>query len=105
MLQAPERLTTGHCCAGEGRWRRFARRFSGAAASVLPGAALAALPKCPLCLAAWLSAATGGAVISANSAEQVRWAILGLWIAAMAFTLRKVFRRQHSRPSRAGNVV
>ena len=43
------------CCAGGGPSRRLARRLSGAAASILPGAVLALLPKCPLCLAAWLT--------------------------------------------------
>lgn len=37
-------------------WRRLARRLSVAAGSILPGAALVLLPKCPLCLVVWLTA-------------------------------------------------
>ena len=39
-----------------------------AASSVLPGAALVLLPKCPLCLAAWLTVVTGVAVPAAPAA-------------------------------------
>ena len=46
---------TAQCCTGGGPSRRLARRLSGAAASILPGAVLMLLPKCPLCLAAWLT--------------------------------------------------
>lgn len=44
------------------------RRFSSAAASILPGALLILLPKCPLCLAAWLTAVTGLGFSAAGAA-------------------------------------
>ena len=50
---------TGMCCAGEGPRRRLARRFCAAVVSLLPGTALALLPKCPLCIAAWITVVTG----------------------------------------------
>ena len=69
----------GACCTDARRGRRLARRISGAAASLLPGAVLMTLPKCPLCLAAWLTATTG-ADIPVAAAAGVRVAV---WIAAV----------------------
>ena len=52
------------CCGGRGP-----RRLFGIAAPVLPGVLLVLLPKCPLCLAAWL-----GVVMGAGWAESaVGW--------------------------------
>ncbi len=76
-------MTRRPCCSREGSPRPLARLW-GAASSVLPGTALLALPKCPLCLAAWLTAATGIGVPAAWAA-QVRWLIVALWVAAVAF--------------------
>ncbi len=74
---------TGHCCM-EGRTsRRPARRLSTAAASILPGAALILLPKCPLCLAAWLTIATGVG-FSAAGAAWVRGMLMAFLVAAVA---------------------
>ena len=84
---------TGRCCTGEGRSHGLARRFPGGAASVLPGVALVLLPKCPLCLAAWLTVASGGA-ISATSAVQIRWAIVVLWVAILMFAAAQFVRRR-----------
>lgn len=62
-----------------------------AAASVAPGAALLLLPKCPLCLAAWLTAATGLG-FSATGAVWVRATVAILCIAAMALAARPILR-------------
>ena len=56
---------TGQCCAGGGRSPRPARRLFGAAAALLPGAVAVLLPKCPLCIAAWVAACTGIALPAA----------------------------------------
>jgi hypothetical protein len=89
---------TGRCCTGEGLWRRIARRLSGGAACMLPGAALVLLPKCPLCLAAWLAVVTGASV-PAGWAAGVRGVIVVFWIAAVA---QLIWRRPrlYSRPGR-----
>jgi len=42
-----------------------------------------ALPKCPLCLAAWLTVATGVSV-PATGVAWLRWSIVLLWAAAVA---------------------
>ena len=84
---------TGQCCQGEGRSRRLARRLSGAAASILPGAVLVLLPKCPLCLAAWLTVATGFG-ISAAAAARVRGLIVVFCVAAVALAAAQSIRRR-----------
>ena len=72
----------GPCCARG--------RVSEIAASLLPAALLLLLPKCPLCLAAWLTLATGIS-ISAGAAVWLRETLLLLWIPALAML---VWRRQ-----------
>ena len=62
---------TGHCCSVSARPQHESRRFSRITASIVPGALLAILPKCPLCLAAWLTVATGFS-FSAGAAEWIR---------------------------------
>lgn len=83
---------TGGCCTGETASRRLARRLSGAAASVLPGAALVLLPKCPLCLAAWLTVVTGIG-IPAAAAAHVRGLIVVFWVTAVALAAVQLIRR------------
>ena len=57
-------MTKGLCCRPDGR-------RTGTAASILSGAMLVLLPKCPLCVAAWLAVVTGIGV-SAAAVEWVR---------------------------------
>jgi hypothetical protein len=73
--------------------RRLARRLSAAAASILPGAALALLPKCPLCLAAWLTAITG-VVFPAAGAAWASGIVFMFWIAALAFAAARIVRHR-----------
>ena len=61
---------TGHCCA---------RRFSRMSGSILPAMLLVVLPKCPLCLAAWLTVASGFG-FTATGAIWVRSGIVLLWL-------------------------
>jgi hypothetical protein len=83
------------CCTGGGPSRRFARRVSGAVASMLPGAVLVLLPKCPLCLAASIAVATGIGV-SAEAAAWVRWLIAVFWVVALALATVKIFGGRRS---------
>ena len=82
---------TGQCCTG------VTRRLSTAAASIVPAAVLVMLPKCPLCLAAWLTVATGVGV-SAAGAEWVRASVLVFWIAAVALTAASILSGRAGRP-------
>ena len=72
---------------------RPTRHLSKAAASVLPGAALLLLPKCPLCLAAWLTVATGIG-FSAAGAAWVRGTLLMSCVAAVALAAAPLIRRR-----------
>ena len=88
---------TGQCCMGGLTPRRFARRLSGAAASMLPGAVLVLLPKCPLCLAAWLTVVTG-AGFTAAGATWVRGMLVVFWVAALALAAAAMIGRRGVRP-------
>ena len=86
---------TGSCCTSGGPKRPRARRISSAVASILPGAALVLLPKCPLCLAAWLTVATGIGI----SAAAVAWAremVVGVWIALLMLAAVRIIRYRTS---------
>ena len=89
---------TGQCCTGGGRSRRLARRLSGAVASIIPAAALVLLPKCPLCLAAWLTVATGIG-ISATAAAHLRGLIFASSVVPVALVAAQIIRRRAFRRS------
>jgi len=80
---------TAQCCNRGRASSRPARRFSTLAASVMPAALFVLLPKCPLCLAAWLTLATGIS-FSATGAAWVRAAVLLFWIVALGWGIRSL---------------
>ena len=82
MTQGTYRIEQ-HCCTGSPPARRIAGQISKLSASILPGAALVFLPKCPLCLAAWLTFATGIS-FSAADAVWLRGSVVLLWVAVVA---------------------
>ena len=78
---------TAHCCA---------HRVSRLGGSILPAVLLVVLPKCPLCLAAWLTVASGVS-FTATGAAWLRAGVVLLWIAAVApMVWRRVFKRAPS---------
>ncbi len=81
------------CCAGEARPPGRARRFCRAAAALLPGAGLLLLPKCPLCLAAWLAAASGLGIPLAAAAHLRTF--LAVWIAVVIAVEAVAWHRLH----------
>ena len=87
---------TRQCCAGGGR-RPPARRWAAAAASMLPGAVLLLLPKCPLCLAAWLTLATGVGIPVA-AAGHVRGLIMVCWVAVALLAASQIIRGRRVDP-------
>jgi hypothetical protein len=84
---------TGQCCMRGRASRRLAPRLYRAAASILPAAVLALMPKCPLCLAAWLTVATGIG-FSAAGAAWVRGIIVVFCVAAVALATAPIIRRR-----------
>jgi hypothetical protein len=88
---------TGRCCAGERPSRRLARRLSNGSASLLPGAFLVLLPKCPLCLIAWVAACTGVALptIVANSIRP--FLVIACALSASLVIHRVLCRLRHHR--------
>jgi hypothetical protein len=96
---------TGRCCVAGRAPHPLARPLSKATASILPAAFVVLLPKCPLCLAAWLTVATGVS-FSATGARWVCGSIVLLWVGALtAMIWRRLFlrpaflRRLHSNAS------
>ena len=81
-------MSTAHCCKKASPLRRCLT----AAGSVVPVALLVLLPKCPICLAAWLAAATGiGVTIS--TAATLRTLLLILCLACLGYlAARHAFR-------------
>lgn len=82
---------TGSCCTSGGLKRPLARRAFSAVTSILPGAALVLLPKCPLCLAAWLTVGTGIG-ISAAAVAWTRELVVGVWIVLLALAATRFVR-------------
>jgi hypothetical protein len=83
---------TRQCCKGGPASRRLAQRLYAAMASMLPAAALVVLPKCPLCLAAWLTALTGLG-FSAAMAAWLRGSLVMLSVALAVLALAPIVRR------------
>ena len=63
--------------------RQLTRRFFEAAGCVLPGVMIALLPKCPVCLAAWLAVA--GVGLSASAAGVLRTLLLVLSVGPLIY--------------------
>ena len=78
-------MSTHTCC-------RLARRGGGIAGWAVPGAALALLPKCPACVAAYVAAATGLGV-SLSAASYLRTAVIVLCVASLLIAGAAIIRR------------
>jgi hypothetical protein len=92
---------TGQCCvAGPAGAHRLARGMSAVAGSILAVALFVFLPKCPLCLARWLTVATGIS-FSAACAGLVRAGVVVVWVAALTAVL---WRRASASPDRSHEV-
>jgi hypothetical protein len=79
-----------HCCGTGGDPAHSARTWSRRAGAffqwALPLAALALIPKCPACVAAYVLLFTGLG-LSFPAAAAVRWALIASCVAALLFLL------------------
>lgn len=84
-----------HCCRGGGVTRKSASRlgkFGETAGWLIPGALLALLPKCPVCVAAYVALATGVG-ISLPLAASLRMILLVACVACLMLMALKRCRR------------
>jgi hypothetical protein len=72
--------------------RSWARRAGAAIEWALPITALALVPKCPVCVAAYILLFTGMGV-SLPAAAAMRWTLIALSVAALAYLLLRAARR------------
>ncbi len=73
-------------------------RFGELAGWIIPGAILALLPKCPLCVAAYVALVTGIG-ISLPTATWLRAALVALCVAALVFVAGRRLRKSFDRRS------
>lgn len=89
---------SGQCCVRGAASGRLSRWIITATASLLPGAAMVLVPKCPMCLAAWLTVATGIAV-SEGGVAYMRGLVVLVSVAAAATAVALLRRPRAAHPS------
>lgn len=79
------------CASPQGERRTWWRRCRDAAGWIVPGITLALIPKCPMCLAAYVALATGIG-ISLPIATYIRITLIVVCVASLVFiTARRVW--------------
>jgi len=91
-------MSTHTCCQkpGQAGWRGRIRKVAG---WLLPGTVLALMPKCPMCLAAYVALGTG-ITMSYASAHILMRVLTWLCISALVFcALRRMLRHTRQKSS------
>ena len=78
------------------------RRGRGAAGWIVPGAALALLPKCPACVAAYLAFASG-VTLSAPAASVLRTSVIVLCAVSLSYATARLAMQVFRRLARSGS--
>ena len=78
------------CCGPSGR--TFARRCRSVAGWVVPASVLALMPKCPMCVAAYVAMGTGFGM-SVSAASYLRTSMLALSAIGLVYLAAKTARR------------
>ena len=81
-------MNPGWCCCENSRLRTFPRRCVDVLGWIVPGVIMAMLPKCPMCLAAYIAIWTGVG-ISLSAATRLRVALLVLSVGLALFMAAK----------------
>lgn len=76
------------CCAVRSEPRTAPGRAAGLGASLLPAVLWMVLPKCPVCLAAWLAVATGIG-FEAGDVGWIRAGLIALWAATAGWWISR----------------
>ena len=97
-------MSSLHCCQRKSRAgdnvrneKTWLRRARGSAGLMLPGALLALMPKCPMCLAAYVAVGTGF-TLSCSSAHTLLRSLTALCLGTLALcVVRRVVSCRHNK--------